>query len=174
MSTPHLDPTQAGYLPPHPTFSEGQRRPQVSFKQALTLNKKYLWHFSGRASRSEFWWAYLLWGGIVPALSGLVYFLLLFFITLLAATTTDTNVGGNVAGVLLLTGLAMLLLFAGLILSLIFTLSVGWRRLQDAGFPGALWLLTFVGAGIVPMVMCIFESSPKGLQYDKPEDLNRP
>ena len=46
------------------------------------------------------------------------------------------------------------------------TYAVMWRRLQDANFHGAFTLLSLVGLGIVPLVMCALPSSPEGVRFD--------
>lgn len=150
---------------PHP-----QPRPSVSFKQALGNNRKYLWHFSGRASRSEFWKAWGLWAIVclVPLFLGYIGWILIVF-----NITSENNSNFPTYILTYFFCYAALVLILGLTFTLM-TLSLGWRRLQDAGFPGALWLLTFIGAGIVPLVMCMMPASPNGINYDNPQDLNRP
>lgn len=78
----------------------------------------------------------------------------------------DAHMGQIIA---ILIGLALVSLLTWLA-----TLAVSWRRLQDAGFHGAFWLLSLNGLSIVPFVMYFFPSSPNGLKYDKPQDKNRP
>ncbi|WP_237233243.1 DUF805 domain-containing protein [Rothia nasisuis] len=167
------NPAQGNYgAPGFYGLPTGYRRPSVGMVQALKLNKKYLWHFSGRASRSEFWWAYLVWTvgtSLVVLVAYLVWVIAMFVVFSRTENSQDTSTFFVVGAVLfLLLGVALT------ILSIIFTLSVCWRRLQDAGFPGALWFLNLVGLGIVPFIMCMLDSSPDGLRYDKPEDVNRP
>ncbi|MDO4917042.1 MAG: DUF805 domain-containing protein [Rothia sp. (in: high G+C Gram-positive bacteria)] len=153
----------APYLQPQP-------RSSVSFKQALRNNRKYLWHFSGRASRSEFWKAWGLWAIVclVPLFLGYIGWILIVF-----NFTPENNSNFSTYILTYFFCYAALVLILGLTFILM-TLSLGWRRLQDAGFPGALWLLTFIGVGIVPLVMCMMPASPNGINYDSPQDVNRP
>ncbi|QRZ62182.1 DUF805 domain-containing protein [Rothia sp. ZJ932] len=146
-------------------------RPHVGFGQAHKNWFKYMFHFSGRASRSEYWWVQLS--------MGLVLMLLLIgsVATFVAGIPTSDSSGELTdAGVVaMLTGFGFYtaLLLVALIFSVL-TLGLGFRRLQDAGFPGWLYLLSFVGLSIVPFVMSIFPSKVEGYQYDKPKDIDRP
>lgn len=154
------------------TVPPERMRPAVGWRQALSNCKKYLWHFSGRASRSEFWWVYLTWSTI-PVVAIFVFYAV-WMAVFMSAFSTETPDDTFIIVFLIASVVGLIVIFALLIASVICTMSVGFRRLQDAGFPGALWCLTYAGLGIVPLVMCWLESNPKGLQYDKPEDINRP
>ncbi len=148
-------------------------RPHVGFGEALKKWKDNMFHFSGRASRSEYWWIQLFWFLIMLTVM-VIIFIIFFFLGITGAqspsdeyTTSDNALIGLIFalyGLFILLGLAQL----------ITTFALGWRRLQDAGFPGALYLLNLVGLGIVPFVMSVLPSSPSGVQYDKPVDRNRP
>lgn len=149
-----------------------RRRPQVNFRQAFSNSRKYLWHFSGRASRSEFWWAYLAWSLLSSGLFLLLIippFLLGSVLWSSGANEEETIIYFYMGGVLF-----VLCSLVSQVFSSIFTFSLGVRRLHDAGFPGVLWGLFFIGFALVPIIICTLDSSPNGLQYDKPEDLNRP
>lgn len=74
--------------------------------------------FRGRASRSEFWWFALVYGGALTAL---------------------LIVGFGAFGPGLLTGLGPMLLLAALLATPL--LAAGYRRLHDTGLPGWLALI---------------------------------
>ena len=121
---------QDGQLVPQqlgtPEFSP---RPQqmMGFMDALTtvFRNKYA-TFSGRASRSEYWWSYL---GIV------VISMVLQIVAIVGAFA----LGSLNEGLGLLFGLVA---FAGLFALLIPTLSVNVRRLHDTGKSG--WMLLII------------------------------
>lgn len=162
-----------------PTASYGtpvfDRRPTVGLGGAIKNNFKYLFHFSGRASRSEFWWVYGIVNVLAIALIVASIIITESHISTLSATSTRHEFSDEVeksAAMAMMLCVASWLLVS--ILSALLTVAVSWRRLQDAGFHGALWLLSLVGLGIVPFIMYFFPSSPNGLKYDKPQDKNRP
>ena len=162
--------TQNHFPPPTPYSYVPQPRPSVSFKQAMRNNKRYLWHFSGRASRSEFWKPLVLWWAVCFLPLFLGYF---GWILLLVNIDPETDSRFPTYILIYLSVYGFLIFTLGITFTLM-TLSLGWRRLQDAGFPGALWLLNFIGIGIVPLVMCMMPASHNGLSYDGPQDFNRP
>lgn len=138
-------------------------RPSVGFKQAFRLWSKNMFTFKGRAGQSEFWWVY----GTFALIFYLSFFTLyIFFFVSTFAALEQTGGSSEMPPSLV----AMLILFIayGLITlaGTLTTLALGWRRLQDAGFPGALWLLNFIGLGMVPFILAFFHSSPNGLQYE--------
>lgn len=147
-----------------------QPRPSVTLKQALHNNRKYLWHFSGRASRTEFWKAWGFWSAItlIPLFLGYIG-----WIIILVSYKPEADSGFPAGIMIYFLIYAFLVMILGLV-NILLTLSLGWRRLQDARFPGALWILIFIGVGIVPLIMCMLPSSPNGLSYDGPKDHNRP
>ncbi|MDR2566622.1 MAG: DUF805 domain-containing protein [Bifidobacteriaceae bacterium] len=141
--------------------------------------KKYA-TFSGRASRSEYWW-WFLFATIVGFVITIPFVVWLFgmlpsFFELLADTMDAQSYGysepdpalylrGHEPG-----GLAMASLAAASIWSLatfVPTLAINWRRLHDAGFSGAFYLLNLANLGIVPLIMCILASKPQGARFDQ-------
>lgn len=150
----------------------GQPLPGASFGQAVRRFITGYVRFSGRASRSEFWWAYLF-TFLVSIVASVPYWIVwgMFMASTLssaasAGSATDTQVVQDTLslslwllvclGILLVVSLALLLPL----------LAAMWRRLQDANFHGAISLATVVGFGIVPLIMCVFPSNPAGVQYD--------
>ena len=150
----------------------GQPLPGASFGQAVRRFFTGYVRFSGRASRSEFWWAYLF-TFLVSIVASVPYWIVwgMFMARTLSSaastgSTTDAQVVQDTvalslgllvcAGLLLIVSLALLLPM----------LAAMWRRLQDANFHGAISLATVVGFGIVPLIMCVLPSNPAGVQYD--------
>lgn len=155
-------------------YGLSQPRPHVGFGEALKKWKNNMFHFSGRASRSEFWWVALLW---VLIMFGLVFITAVVLFGQAATMETSAPDEALTASEGWFVGSFFFVYILVLVLGLVqtvTTLALGWRRLQDAGFPGWLYLLNFVGLGIVPLVMSIMPSSPSGYQYDKPVDYKRP
>lgn len=129
----------------------------VSMMEAYKRFWKKSFRFAGYASRSEFWWPALI-NSIIMLVPALLLFVIQIIVTFAAASASDPDAAGAVVG---LTGIILFLLWGFIFLfslaTLIPTLSVGWRRLQDAGFPGALTFISFV-ASIVVYIMCALET----------------
>ncbi|WP_258229307.1 DUF805 domain-containing protein [Arthrobacter sp. HMWF013] len=113
--------------------------------------KKYA-TFSGRASRSEYWW-WVLANGIV---------LILFYAAAILSALNEPEVG-----LMIVQGLASTWLLA--------TLVPAWaliaRRLHDVNVSGWLALLVlipFFGA-IVIIVFAVMDAKPEGQRFDQPE-----
>lgn len=149
------------------TTPVGQPLPGASFAQGSKRFFRGYVHFSGRASRSEFWWA-MLCMLLLCAVAYAPMFILAFAMEAgIGADPGNPNAALDGLGTALLwfIGLMVFAMLVALALALP-SLAVMWRRLQDAGFHGAFTLLSFVGLGIVPLVMCFFESNPEGARFD--------
>lgn len=158
--------------PPGPPQGAGPR-PSVGFMQAVKLWWAYKFRFSGRASRSEYWWTMLflqIIGGGLGLLAGL-----LFLVIVLATASSSSSSGSSdgtgffvaliaVWAATLLVGLAVGILVLGLTA----------RRLHDANFSALMLLLCLAGLGVVPMIMCALPSDPEGQRFDEPSDYGRP
>lgn len=112
--------------------------------------KKYA-TFSGRASRSEFWW----WALVSFAVS------IVLNIISAGSTTADgmpTLGAGSILG--LIWGLA----------TIVPSLALVVRRLHDGGFSGFLALLLLVpfAGAVAVLVLTILPSKPEGQKYDQP------
>ena len=114
--------------------------------------KKYA-TFSGRASRSEFWW----WALVSFAVS-----VVLNIIT--TATTTSTLDSTPTLGIGAILGAIW-----GLA-TLVPSLALVVRRLHDGGFSGLLALLLLVpfAGAVAVLVLTILPSKPEGQKYDQP------
>lgn len=147
-------------------------RPHVGYIQAHRNWFKYMFHFSGRASRSEYWWVQLTFFAITTVLTALALVTMMTGVISTDPSTGQLTETGTIAAVAGF-GIYVILLILGLVFA-IAGLGLSWRRMQDAGFPGALCLLSFIGLGIVPFIFSLLPSKPAGYQYDRPEDFNRP
>lgn len=161
MSAAHLPP---GHLPP-----VGKPLYGATFGQAVKRYFQGYVKFSGRASRSEYWWSALF-----TTLLMLVPLVLLFitgfgmFAGMMGAIAMEDEAAllaalGTSTGGILLVSLLTVVVSLPLVLP---SYSVLWRRLQDANFHGALSLLSLVGLSIVPVILALLPSRPEGIQFD--------
>jgi uncharacterized membrane protein YhaH (DUF805 family) len=115
--------------------------------------KKYA-TFSGRASRSEFWW----WALVSFAVSTV-------FNIISAATTTASSLDSTPA-----LGIGTILALVWGLATLVPSLALVVRRLHDGGFSGLLALLLLVpfAGAVAVLVLTILPSKPEGQKYDQP------
>lgn len=121
--------------------------------------KKYA-TFSGRASRSEYWW-WVLVNNIVTILS--------YLVLALAGSTGTTGTTGTGPGPLI----ALILLGIWLLATLVPGAALTVRRLQDANFSGwmaLLGLIPLVG-GIILLVFVLMAPEPEGQWFDQPANI---
>jgi uncharacterized membrane protein YhaH (DUF805 family) len=144
----------------------GQPLHGASFAESVKRFFRGYVKFSGRASRSEFWWA-MLFTFLVSIVVQIP-----FWIAWTALMVQVSSEAGGIVGETEMLGafgsmmiFVVLMLLVSLALALP-TFAVMWRRLQDANFHGAFSLLNLVGFGIVPLIMCFLPSNPAGAQYD--------
>jgi len=132
---------------PAPIGPEGENAPLdkplygASFGQAIQRFFQKYAIFSGRASRSEYWWM------------ALFNFIIAIVLAIISSLSTILY-----AILALIYGLGML----------IPGLAVGVRRLHDANMSGWLLLLgliPFIG-GIILLVLTLLPSSPQGERFD--------
>lgn len=164
---------QAGYQEPGPAYSPPYAsytfaydaahppRPDVGFLQAGQLFLKNYGNFYGRASLSEFWWAFL-WQAIAA----------LAWVIAIVATVAPSAATNSDPGALF--WIVMVLGTIGFLALVVPSLSVQVRRLHDAGFSGFFMLFKLADAvygigSIVPFVLCFFPSKPHGVKYDNPD-----
>jgi uncharacterized membrane protein YhaH (DUF805 family) len=128
----------------------------ISFGGAIRRGFAKYATFSGRASRSEYWW-WVLFTTVV----GLV--LALPAAALGTATSPD---GGQTPGA---PAIPLLVALAVFYLAIVVpTLAVTVRRLHDAGYSGWLILLNLIPwvGGLILLVFTLLPSSPAGARYD--------
>lgn len=109
--------------------------------------------FSGRASRSEFWW----WALVSFAVSTV-------FNIISGATTASSLDSAPTLGIGAILGVVW-----GLA-TLVPSLALLVRRLHDGGFSGLLALLLLVpfAGAVAVLVLAILPSKPEGQKYDQP------
>ena len=127
----------------------------VSFIEAIKLYFKNYANFSGRSSRSEYWWVYLA--------EQIVFMPLYMFSNVLQVLIeNDQNAGVAILGVIV--GLISAVLGLALLIP---GLSLGCRRLHDIGKSGWWQLLAFIPCigGIILLIWTIKESDPGENEY---------
>ncbi len=145
------------YRPYVDPFTVAPARPSVAAADAGKLALKNWNNFSGRASRSEFWWPGLAWvlGSVAVQWLG-------------SRGAELSNAGQGVAA----TGLGVAVGVISMIMLLMFLpmLSLAVRRLHDTGRRG-----TYVLLGLIPVVgqyilawFLAKPSDPAGAQFDDP------
>jgi uncharacterized membrane protein YhaH (DUF805 family) len=128
----------------------------IGFIDAVKRGFKKYGTFTGRASRSEYWW----W-----ALFTFVTYLVLGLLAYAAGMATSRD-GGRTPGLL---AVPLLILFAVFFFGIIVpTLALTVRRLHDAGYSGLMALLLLVPylGGLIIMIFALLPSSPAGAKYD--------
>lgn len=117
--------------------------------------KKYA-TFSGRASRSEYWW--------VALFNFLVYIVLTAVMIAGAVATMDPTTGEPGGGIL--TGTLLYCLFG--LAVIIPSIALGIRRLHDANFSGWFILLNLVPffGQVAVIVMMLLPANPQGARFD--------
>jgi uncharacterized membrane protein YhaH (DUF805 family) len=128
----------------------------IGFVDAVKRAFKKYATFTGRASRSEYWW----W-----TLFTFITYLVLGLLTYVVGIATSRD-GGRTPGLL---AVPLIILFAVFALGIIVpTLALTVRRLHDAGYSGLLallFLVPYVG-GLIIMIFALMPSSPAGAKYD--------
>lgn len=142
----------------------------ASFGQAVKRFFKKYATFSGRASRSEFWWVALF--GFLLTLVPYVLMIIGAVVSATSAASVDpydpasaqAATSGPGTALLVIGGILMLLIALAMIVP---TLAINWRRLHDANFSGLFYLLTLTSiGGIVVFVMTLLPPKPEGQRYD--------
>lgn len=132
----------------------------ASFGQAVSRYVKKYATFSGRASRSEYWWV---------ALFQAIVNVVLWILTLVlgaAGASIDASTGAAVPG----PGFGVIVAIAGLwgLVNIVPELAIFWRRMHDTNRSGAFWFLgfiPFVGA-IILLILTLLDSDPRGARFD--------
>lgn len=143
----------------------------ATFMQATKRFFKQYANFSGRASRSEYWWIVLL--ALIIEIVPLTLYIAGAILTATSASSYDSSYGSGPSG------LGLFLLFAGLGLLIIIglglllpSIAVAWRRLHDANFAGPMYFLSFIpyAGGIIMLVFSLLPPKAEGRRFD---ELNR-
>ena len=149
----------AGGLAPYAAVYDTNPRPSVSIVQAVKLWLKNWKNFSGRASRSEYWWVTLATFIVMTVL--MVVLSLIVLGAVAASNGSDTAVGVALAsmyGIMALVSLA----------TIVPSLSLGIRRLHDTNQSGWLYLVSFIPyvGSIILIVLMAQASNPAGARFD--------
>jgi len=149
----------AGGLAPYAAVYDTNPRPSVSIVQAVKLWLKNWKNFSGRASRSEYWWVVLATFIVMTVL--MVVLSLIVLGAVAASNGSDTAVGVALASMYGIMALVSLAAFVP-------SLSLGIRRLHDTNQSGWMYLLTFIPSigGIILLVLMAQASNPAGARFD--------
>ncbi|MFV0435580.1 MAG: DUF805 domain-containing protein [Leucobacter sp.] len=150
----------------------------ASFGQAVRRFFKNYVNFTGRASRSEFWWT-ALFTFIVGLVPGIM--ILIGMITTAASAASSATIDPVTGEVIMTqsaptaaTGFGVFLLVVGWILSVIIglalllpNLGLTWRRLHDANFAGPFYFLVFIPSvgSIILIVLTLMPSKPEGRRF---------
>lgn len=131
----------------------------MSFPQSIRACFRHYADFSGRASRSEFWW-FFLFTTLVSLVATIPLYL---FIGLLIAAGENGSGTAVVTILLIVWSILITLLSIALLIPL---LAVGARRLHDHGQTAWLLLLYFVPCGnIALIVLWALDSTPGDNPY---------
>lgn len=132
--------------------------PGATFGQAVSRFYGRYSTFSGRASRSEYWWVSLYFG-IVMAIGAVVA----------GVSAAAATVPGAAAEPSPFTTLVLVVLFFFLAASFVPSLALNARRLHDAGFSGWLQLVCLIPSvgSLVMMALALLPSSAEGARYDR-------
>jgi uncharacterized membrane protein YhaH (DUF805 family) len=139
--------------------------------------------FSGRASRSEYWWVtlFLFLVTLIPNI------LLITGVAIGASSAAaqreavvfDNSAGSKTyytqPGILEIPGAAPLIIVGFVLLMLIGlativpSLALIWRRLHDANFPGPFYFFSLIPSvgGIILLVLLLLPSKAEGQRFDK-------
>jgi uncharacterized membrane protein YhaH (DUF805 family) len=173
---PVFAPAPIGTVPGPGGYFDGASDPEdlsrplygASFMQATKRFFKSYAKFSGRASRSEYWWVTLF----VFLIELVPLVLLLGGAIIMAATSTydpytyETTSPNGFGLLLVILGYALLIII-GLAL-LIPSIAITWRRLHDGNFAGPFYflgLIPYVGA-LVLLVFTVLPSKAEGRRFD--------
>lgn len=143
----------------------------ASFGQAVSRYFKKYATFSGRASRSEFWWVqlFLFLIYLIPAI--LMAFGAGAAINATGAVVEPSDVAALYQTVFTSGWYILGSLLSGLIwlVTVIPSLALIWRRLHDTNLAGPFFFLSFIpGVGhIILFILVLMPSNPAGARFDQ-------
>lgn len=163
---------------PYPTDPSDAPVPGISFGGALVRFFQKYARFSGRASRSEFWWMYL-WSLILSVVLGLIAVAVMVpAITSLLRSdafnteTAEAALAASKAMWGMIGGFAVLWVIIAVIeLAIVVPwLAMIVRRLHDSNKSGHLaWLLLIPSVGhLIVLILCLMPSEAWGQRFDRP------
>lgn len=142
-------------LPPQPVYYDTQPGEPVGPWRAVKNFVRKGTTFSGRASRSEYWWIALY----TVLLSGA------YTLAEDAEYLDWPDVDGGIAIVLAVLSLVLLL---AVVLLAIFTAALSVRRLHDCNLSGLWFLLILVPGlgGVALLILAALPPDPRGVRFD--------
>ncbi|RKW70125.1 DUF805 domain-containing protein [Galactobacter caseinivorans] len=152
----------------------------ASFGQAARRFFKSYARFTGRASRSEYWWASLMLALIylIPTVLFTISMIAMFTSIPFEKTTSTTSTssytrldatGPPDAGALTFFVIACILCAVVWLALLIPSIALTWRRLHDGNFAGPWYFITFTSVGsIVLLVFMFLPPKAEGMRFDVP------
>lgn len=155
----------------------------ATFGQSISRFFRSYVRFTGRASRSEYWFSVLF-----TSLATLAPALIMAIGAIMGAVSDERHrYSGSYTELepgsystqsdwLFNNAPAAVLFFGGFILCMLVSLAlfipslaITWRRLHDGNFAGPLWFLSLVPyGGIAVFVLTLLRSKPEGRRYDEP------
>jgi uncharacterized membrane protein YhaH (DUF805 family) len=129
----------------------------ASMGQAVSRFFKKYAHFTGRASRSEFWWLTLAFT--------VFYVVLAVLAAVVAGATGSMATGSDPSPAVVVIGVLFFISLIGLIVP---SISLTVRRLHDADLSGWLILLNLIPylGGLIVLILNILPSNPRGERFD--------
>ncbi|HEU0182722.1 MAG TPA: DUF805 domain-containing protein, partial [Agromyces mariniharenae] len=131
----------------------------ATFVQAVSRFFRKYATFSGRASRSEFWWAYLVYAAVYLAI----------YIPAAGAAESSVTVtaDGQIAygaGYWTMWGIGAVAWLA----TIVPFLALVWRRLHDTNRPGWYYLIGIVPFGVIFVIVFLaLRTNPDGERFDR-------
>lgn len=124
--------------------------------QAVTRFFKRYAQFSGRSSRSEYWWLTL-----ALFIASVVYGIIL---GIFSAGAYDANTGTYSGGVIFVGVIGVIVMLALLVPSIALTV----RRLHDVNLSGWLYLLVLIPSvgSLIIFIFTLLGSKPEGARFD--------
>ncbi|ANJ25570.1 DUF805 domain-containing protein [Agromyces aureus] len=168
------------FAPPHQTPVAQAARLDLplygaTFGQSVSRFFRNYARFSGRASRSEFWWAYLfqsIIGFVLGTLLGIVLMIAMLAVFASAVQGNTETLGAFgipqvTIDVVVAIGVPTIVSLVLLLPLLVPSIAVTVRRLHDTNRSGWWYLLSLVPVGgYVVLVFAILEPDPAGARFD--------
>ncbi len=143
----------------------------ATFMQSTKRFFKQYANFSGRASRSEYWWVMLLI--VIIEIIPMILYIAGAAITATSASMSYDSYNSGPSGLglfLLFTGIGLLIIIGlGLLLP---SIALAWRRLHDGNFAGPMYFLSLIpyAGSIILLVFMLLPPKAEGRRFD---ELNR-
>lgn len=133
----------------------------ASFGQSIARFFRKYATFSGRASRSEYWWWQLA--------TTLVYLVLATVAVVIGVATGEFTADGEVFYLSAAFNIGIVLVAVWAVVTLVPQIAVAVRRLHDANFSGWLVLLRLLPSigDIALFVLTVLPANPAGARFDK-------